>query len=447
MSTILLKSIIADSDIDTWADCEQHYFPVEYHNLWKVLNSHVLKHSKLPSFEELGLSVRDGQLRDKFSALEKSEEVDIENSTLLEYLKNEYTQLEIMQQLEGYLDSTIATESAQESIEALQDIVLDIESKVDTRPRSQNMQTVELISSEEDLQANIQLGLNSDFDKNFSFARTDYILMGGRRGAGKSLTAANMAVHAYEQSKSSIYFTIEMDTQSTLQRMCAIATGVSARAIRNGNLSLGEWELVAEWFSARFEDGEKHYLEYLSHRDFRKLQATLSKNPLREVQLDIVYNPSLTLANIRTELDKKMNRLKPSLVVVDYVNQVKRGGMASNSRMGQYDWTEQLEVSKALKTYAQEYEVPFISPYQIDASGEARFAKAILDAADAAFILDPHSKTDNIITFECTKMRNETDDISFTSVMDWASLRIGPETGQLKVEGETGEDAFEEIVA
>jgi hypothetical protein len=116
----------------------------------------------------------------------------------------------------------------------------------------------------------------------------------------------------------------------------------------------------------------------------------------------------------------------------------------SNNRMGQYDWTEQIEVSKALKTFAQEYEVPFISPYQIDATGEARFAKGILDAADAAFTLDTHNKEDNIMTFNCVKMRNS-EERNFTSVMDWTSLRIGPETGIIPREGETSEDAYEEI--
>jgi len=443
LSSILLKSIIADCDMDTWAECEQHYFPVEYHVIWKSLNSHVQNHSKLPSFEELQLSIRDGQLRDKFASLEKVEYIDIDNETLLEYLKNEFTQIEIMQQLEKYLDNTIATESAQESIEALQDIVLDVESKVDTRPRNENMQTVELISSDDDLERNIVLGLNNDYDKIQTFGKTDLILIGGRRGSGKSVTCANMAVNAFDEGKSSIYFTIEMDTQSTLQRMCSISTGVPAAAIRNGNLSLGEWQLVAEWMSSRFENGEKYFHDYLSHRDFRKLQSELSVNPLREVQLDIVYNPSLTLANIRTELDKKMKRLQPSVVIVDYINQVKRGGV-SNNRMGQYDWTEQIEVSKALKTFAQEYEVPFISPYQIDASGEARFAKGILDAADAAFTLDTHNKEDNIITFNCTKMRNS-EERNFTSVMDWTSLRIGPETGVIQREGDSEEDVYEEI--
>ena len=112
--------------------------------------------------------------------------------------------------------------------------------------------------------------------------------------------------------------------------------------------------------------------------------------------------------------------------------------------MGQYDWTEQIEISKALKSYAQDYNVIMVSPYQIDGTGEARFAKGILDAADAAFTLDVHDKADNIITFNCAKMRNS-EEISFTSTMDWVSLKIGPSTGELPKKDESTESVHEVI--
>lgn len=114
------------------------------------------------------------------------------------------------------------------------------------------------------------------------------------------------------------------------------------------------------------------------------------------------------------------------------------------SRSGQYDWTEQIEVSKALKSMAQEFETPVFSPYQTDASGEARFAKGILDAADAAYSLETWSQEDNCITFKCVKMRAAAMR-DFSSYMDWETLKIGPETALTPTEREdndqkTGED-------
>jgi replicative DNA helicase len=264
------------------------------------------------------------------------------------------------------------------------------------------------------------------------------VLIGGRRGAGKSFTCSNIASNTFDDGDSVIYFTIEMTARQIMQRCCSVSTGVPINALRNRNLSIGEWQLVAEWWSNRFEDGEHAFREYLEHRDFDKYHSELTVRPLREKQLDVVYNPTLTLGNIRTELDKKVSQIKPKVVIVDYVNQVKRAAV-SNSRMGQYDWTEQIEVSKSLKAMAQDYNVVMVSPYQTDATGEARFAKGILDSADTAFSLDPHMKEDNIITFSCVKMRNgeETD---FTSTMDWTTLRIGPETGKVQTEEESNDE-------
>jgi hypothetical protein len=443
LASILLKSIIAHSDIDTWAECQHHYFPSEYSELWKVIDKYVQTHGILPTFESINLSLRDGVLRERFSSLEKVEDVDIDGKTLLEYLKNEYTQIEIMSQLEKYLEDTIAIESAAENIEALQNIVLSVEDKVDLKGAAENMRKMELFYTEEDLALHEPLGLNGDYDRIRPFAPSELILIGGRRGAGKSTACCNIASNVFAGGHSVMYFTIEMDARSIMQRCCSIATGVPAGAIRNRNLSLGEWQLVAEWWSTRFEDGERVYNNYLGHRDFTKFHKELTLKPLRERQLDIIYNSSLTLANIRTELDKKMNKLAPRVVVVDYINQVKRG-IVTRNRMGQYDWTEQIEISKALKSYAQDYNVIMVSPYQIDGTGEARFAKGILDAADAAFTLDVHDKKDNIITFNCAKMRNS-EEISFTSTMDWVSLKIGPSTGELPTKDDSGENVHEEI--
>jgi hypothetical protein len=189
-----------------------------------------------------------------------------------------------------------------------------------------------------------------------------------------------------------------------------------------------EWEKVAAWWASRFVEGDDKYLEYKEHRDFDRLHYELktSCELLPTQQLDVVYDASLTLSKIRAELDKKIkSAMNVGVVIVDYINQVKRSNLPS--RAGQYDWTEQIEVSKALKSMAQEYEVPVYSPYQIDATGEARFAKGILDAADAAFTIDTWKTEDAIMTFNCTKMRSGKMG-TFTSFMDWDTLKIGPES-------------------
>ena len=207
---------------------------------------------------------------------------------------------------------------------------------------------------------------------------------------------------------------------------------------------------MGEWWASRFDGGHELLPEYYDNKDFDGFHKKLQTLPLNnDRQLDVVYDPILSLGKIRQELESRVSQRDYGVIIVDYLNQVKRSN--APSRSGQYDWTEQIEVSKTLKSMAQEYEVPVFSPYQTDNTGEARFAKGILDAADAAFTIETWSPEDECITFNCTKMRSAKME-GFTSVMDWETLKIGPQTTMnpkdrdaIKDSLSTGEDIHDSI--
>ena len=272
----------------------------------------------------------------------------------------------------------------------------------------------------------VTLGFNADFDARFNFRPSDYIMMGGRRGAGKSLTGSNIARHVIDTSeKKVLYFTIEMEAREILQRDAAIATNIPFFKIRNKDMSVDEWARLAKWWSNRYIDGEDAYNAYLKHRSFDMFHKVVSRHELVPAHLDIIYNPNLTLGQINAEVDKRLAAGEElGLIVVDYVQKVKR--IAGGSGINNMDWQEQVYVSNGLKTGAQTWRTPVYSPYQIDAMGEARFAKGILDSADAAFTLEAHKGDVAGITFKTAKMRGASDEEEFTSGMDWTTLRIGP---------------------
>ena len=412
-------------DFQTWSVTHKHYLPEEYHSLYKIIDKHSSDFHKMPTIEDLKFEIRDSSTREKLFAVE-AVEVDADPDMLLQYLKNEYTQKEILDSLEDYVESSVAFEDAQESVNHLHQIVLDIEQKVDLEDPQESMQRISLFEPEEDLAKYVPLGLNEEYDHEIQFSPRDLVMVGGKRGAGKSVICANIANSVIKTGKSAIYFTIEMDSRSILQRCCAIATEVPFSRLRTKNLSVVEWEKVATWWANRFVVGQDRLNEYKEHRDFDKFHSKLQVGELLPTQqLDVVYDPSLTLSKIRAELDKKVKPMNVGIIIVDYINQVKRSSLPS--RGGQYDWTEQIEVSKALKSMAQEYDCTVVSPYQTDATGEARFAKGILDAADAAYTLETWDHEDACITFNCVKMRSASMK-SFTSTVDWDSLKIGPET-------------------
>lgn len=434
IASALLKQIISTQDFETWSFLRREYLPVEYHVLHKLIDKHCENFHSLPSFDNLKLGIRDSQTQEKVFAVE-SVDVDVEAHVLLEYLKNEFTQKEILNSLENYIDESVLFADADESVSQLHQIVLDIEDKVDLQEPAENMQRISLFEPEEEISKYLGLGLNTDYDHEIKFSPRDLVLVGGRRGAGKSLTCANIAHNVYTSGRSAIYFTIEMDSRSVFQRICSIATGVPFSRLRTKNLSVVEWEKVAIWWAGRYQEGAECLKEYKVHRNFEKLHDNLrdNHNLLETQQMDVVYDPSLNLARIRAELDKKVKKLNVGVIIVDYLNQVKRSNLPS--RGGQYDWTEQIEVSKALKSMAQEYECTVFSPYQTDATGEARFAKGILDAADAAYALEAWDQEDNCMTFNCVKMRAASMR-SFSSAVNWETLKIGPESQQTPKERE-----------
>jgi hypothetical protein len=425
LSSALLKQIISQQDFDTWGNLRENYLPAEYQVLHKKIDSHIKEFRGLPTFEDLKLSIRDRKLKEKVFAIE-AVEVDVDAWVLLEYLKNEYTQVEILDELDKFVDTSVAISNAEENVEALQQIVLDIGDRVDLKAPEESMETITLFDSEKNLKKYLPLGLNDEYDQDMKFSPRDLVLVGGRRGAGKSLTCVNIATNVYNQGRSSIYFTIEMDSRSILQRMCALGARVPIGRLATRNLSSTEWNRVAEWWANRFVDGAELLPSFYETRDFEELHEGLTRRRLTpERQLEVVYDPVLSLSTIRKELESKLTQTDVGVIIVDYLNQVKRSNIPSKG--GQYDWTEQIEVSKTLKSMAQEYEVPIFSPYQTDASGEARFAKGILDAADAAYTIETWAPEDECITFNCTKMRSAKME-GFTSVMDWETLKIGPQS-------------------
>ncbi len=442
IASALIKQILDAQDFETWAVLRKHYLPSEYHTIYSVIDKHCDEYHKLPKFDDLKYEIRDSITKDKLFAI-KSIEVEAEAAMLLNYLKNEYTQREVLNELEKYVDNSVAFDGAQETLDHLHDIVTRIGDKVELKNPEESMQHIPLFEPDNDLKKYVSLGLNAEYDSFMKFSPRDLILVGGRRGGGKSVTCSNVANHIIKSGKSAIYFTIEMDSRSILQRCCSIATDVPLARLRTKNLNIKEWEKVAQWWANRFELGDERLKEYKQHNDFDKFHTKLAEGELLPTQLDVVYDSSLTIGKIQSDLDTKLKKLdNVGIVIVDYINQVKRSTLPS--RVGQYDWTEQVEISKRLKTMAQDYEVPILSPYQTDATGEARFAKGILDAADAAYSLETYSHDDACATFTCQKMRSASME-SFTSYVNWETLKMGPESARTPQELEdesskTGEE-------
>ena len=101
LESALLKQILLHSEFGTWNSLKEHYFPEgEYRKLWKIVDKHVHKYHALPTFEDLKLEVRSRELQEKIYAIE-TVETEVPADILLDYLKNQFTQNEILSKVEN----------------------------------------------------------------------------------------------------------------------------------------------------------------------------------------------------------------------------------------------------------------------------------------------------------------------------------------------------------
>jgi replicative DNA helicase len=216
-----------------------------------------------------------------------------------------------------------------------------------------------------------------------------------------------------------------MTAMETMERNLAILANVNLQNLKQHKLTDDEILRVVKVRADMFQDADQTVLDFMRHRDRFKFEENLVRqHQLKEDnQMIIVDDRDLTLSSIDLHIGKAKARFgdKLKVAVVDYLNQIVLEGS------DQFDWKPQIEVSKKLKNLARKYEIVMVSPYQIDATGEARFAKGILDAADIALTMEAHDKETNAISFETTKIRGGKE-MAFTCPIDWDTLRISPQS-------------------
>jgi len=261
-----------------------------------------------------------------------------------------------------------------------------------------------------------ELGINSYIDEEVRVMSTELIMLGGERGSGKSIVVSNIAVNQYKNNNVGIIFSIEMRGREVFDRNLSILSGVSYNRLRNGTLTNEDFYKLAVSRKDMFLDSDSIFEKYLETRDFRNFELELVKKKLREdAQLIIVDNQRLTIADIDSILTKQKAIFGSNLKTasIDYVNQI-------HVESDLYDWKTQITLSKRLKDLARKHDISMITPYQIDKTGEARFAKGLLDAADMAFIL---SADEESIAFKSTKIRSGAH-FETKSMMNWECLTL-----------------------
>jgi len=425
-SAVVLNKLLTERNLEIWAKLKLVFLDAAYSSLYGQISKYYEKYSAIPSFDELELTLREGPASKTLATLRLTEVPDVSAEVALDALIDQYTQNETVKLLDKFVDKLPLYDS-NEIKDNLANIALTIEEKTHTSEKVFTMADMMMFQHPDQMEKErVYLGLNNTFDAVLGgVARQELILIGGKRGSGKSITSSNIFVNQYESGNSSLYFSIEMTAMETMQRNLAIIADVNLQNLKQNKLTDEEVLKIVKARAGMFEGADELVLDFLRHRDRYKFEEQLVRNfNLKENnQMIVVDDRDLTLSSIDLHIGKAKAKFGDHLkvVVVDYINQIVLEGN------DQYDWKPQIEVSKKLKNLARKYEVVMVSPYQIDKDGEARFAKGILDAADIALVMEAHDKETNAISFETTKIRGGKE-MAFTCPIDWDTLRISPQS-------------------
>jgi KaiC/GvpD/RAD55 family RecA-like ATPase len=427
---LLLTMEDRNEALDAFSDLRPEYFSKGARTLYTAIVSFYTKYGTVPSKQQLLThQSRNEAITNGILAQEHLDVETLEIGFVVEEMKNQYTHLETMRMLESFVHKSI-TMDREEMIEALSELPLEMELKLQETFKVGTVANTNFFVSKTDHKATqILSGISDSWDYEAGgYFVEDLVLFGGKRGSGKSLVCANMVVAQHLQGNPSLYFTIEMTKEEILGRIICMLSGVSANRYRKNELTAEEEEKAAETIASFFEEGEEVFNKYFrgaGSRDVlefqRELQAT--KREKAEGRIIIIDDRNLTAATIDAKVNtyKKIYGSKLKLVCVDYLNQVKLS-LASDADM--YDWKNQIFISKLLKEIARKYLVCMVSPYQIDASGEARMSKGILDAADIAQVI--HRGDGAIVSFENVKARGVKDGSVHSVTLDEVCLLIDP---------------------
>ncbi len=426
VSAIVLHKLLAEGDLDGWSKVKLAYLDPAYTSIYAAIKKHYQQYHNLPSFDELDITQRDGNTKNILATIRLLDVQDVSTEVALNALVDQYTQNEAIRLLDKYIDNLTIYDTI-EVKENLSRIVMQLDDKTHSSENVYTMDNILLFKKPEQLDRDRTfLGLNNTFDAAIGgVARQELVLIGGPRGSGKSIVSSNITCNQYLAGQTSAYFSIEMIAHETLERKLAIMAGVNYQHLKQNKLTDVELLKVVRTRAEMFVDSDEVVNDFLKHRDKYKFEDDLikSKKLKEDNQIIIVDDRALTL----TALDLHLSKIKAQfgdkfrVAVVDYVNQI----VLDSGNHNAFDWQPQLIISKQLKELARKHDITIVSPYQVDATGEARFAKGILDAPDIAMVLEAHEKELNAISFITTKIRGAAE-MAFTSGIDWETLRISP---------------------
>lgn len=449
---VVLKKLLvcgsSDEALSAFSKLKRAYFTDAYASLYQSMSQYYERVGSVPNLENLKIAnTRDTRMSMAISALQVLECPDADLDIAIEALIDQYAQNTSLDLISKFLEE-VTLMTAREIQDKVGSIPLALEEKLNVSDLVYDASQLFIFQEQEDIEAKrVSVGISNEWDlKTGGLYRQEAVLLGGKRGAGKSVVCANITAAQYKDGFVAPYFTIEMHAEETFQRIMSILANVPFSRFKKGDMSPEESLRCAVVRADMFVGGQdilNKHMEGTSPINFIAFERDLCKSRALKPdnKLVIIDDRELSLATIDVQLSKLKAKHgdKLAVVIIDYINQIVIEG---NDDM--YDWKTQTNISKQLKILARKYDVCIVSPYQMDDGGVARFSKGILDACDMAMLITAHSKEEKQMSFTTTKARGCSDDLVITVGIDWDCLSINPAEAKRVIIEKDEDDGAEE---
>lgn len=189
----------------------------------------------------------------------------------------------------------------------------------------------EIETKKEDKRVKIDIPM---FDRKIGgFNAGNLIIIGGRTGMGKSAFAGHLLLRSsYEGAI--VMFQLEMTDKEIVKRLISQDTQIDTNLINSYNIPSND------------------YLNEIKGSAIR----------LSNKSIFIDQTPNITIAKIKTKLNKLASKVKIGMVIVDYIQKIGRAKGSIAQNMHQHIG----EVSGELKELAKEYDIPVVALAQLN---------------------------------------------------------------------------------
>lgn len=447
LQKLALRRLLDTQSNDLYSKLLNQYFTGINAVLYGKIKAFYKANTRLPSMDEVVALRKDAGLQEYIKnqiCAEDNVYDGLQDEFLVGQLQDYYIREETISFMDKMIDGLDTLEKV-EIVDQFQNHLLHLNKAIPHDDELYDVAELDFFPNEEDFKI-YPSGLSHEFDGiNGGFATQELILLGGRRGSGKSIISLNLALNRFLQGNTVSFFTIEMRYKEVYDRVLSIISEVPFLDIfRNQLTDAQKIQMAKAKFNAFYKESDlvTNLLgELEQYKDFKKFEKRIKaeKPDLKDHRLFMIDDESLTLNRI-DHYNNMFSSKYPdyNMSVVDYINIIKHED--------QKDWKTQITIADSLKSQSRKYDLTMISPYQIDASGEARFAKGILDSADRSFNFFPPPENEdrslnNKLTIHTTKMRNGKH-MSFDVQMDWSCVKINPNVSELISEKPHGAAKF-----